>query len=770
MYPIENRAQAPEPCGPEGEMQPFCEQACIICDIDGFSGINDENENGVAPPDFCTTFQHNIQWIAFIAGSEDLRLKITVGDCSWQGGSLEIGIYEGIDCDNYMQVSDCNTNIDAGSSWTFQNTVPLVVGQYYFLIMDGSGGSVCEYLIEVEEGSTNVQALEPTKPIEVPDLICANQPFSLSFEPQVGATIYEWTVDGVLTSLSQVCDLTLEDAGSYNVCVLESNACDEAEQSCTTIEVSPQVAIQKDSVICEGDTIVYKGVEYWEPGIYSDILIPAQEGCDSVFTLNLEFGAIFEGDDFYNICDGDTLFLNGQEHFETGVYDHWLLTEKGCDSIVHVNLLAVICNMEGTIAPTHLLCHGDGDVGEISFRIDAGTPPFTYDYVKVLDPDVNGIGVLLSDNEDLVLTGLPSGTYIINVYDTFGNFTILTAEILEPSPIESEILVSNYNGYNVSCFNGANATAESIANGGTPGYDHYWITNGENNPMVDGLSAGMEIVKITDANGCEHHDTIFITQPDSLQFSLDIFDPNCEGPNTGSIEVVGIQGGVADYLSAYENEPFTATGLTESLSEGSHLISVQDANGCIVEQTASLVAAEIPDIQFPDDLTVCLGDSIQIIPDINDINIASYTWTSEEYLSCLDCREPFAFPLFFDQFILSVTSLDGCTRENAINIYVDKDRKIYEPNIFSPSLNGANGYFHITGGKQLKTIASLEVYDRWGNRVFQGKELDPNVPSQGWDGSFNGHPLNPGVFTWRAEVHFLDDHIEVFAGNITLVN
>ena len=105
----------PVPCTDDPpEMTSICEDACVICDIDGFTGRHNSGIPGVAPPDFCTVVVHNAQWIAFIAGSEDLIIEITVSDCQ-MGYGLEIGLYEGIDCTNFRRVSNCEGTGPNGS-------------------------------------------------------------------------------------------------------------------------------------------------------------------------------------------------------------------------------------------------------------------------------------------------------------------------------------------------------------------------------------------------------------------------------------------------------------------------------------------------------------------------------------------------------------------------------------------------------------------------------------------------------------------------------
>ena len=91
-----NDAQ-PDPCGPTPAMTPTCLEACVICDIDGFTGRNSSTIQGQGFSGFCTTQFNRMAYIAFIAGTEDLEIEFTVTNCTINWG-LEVGIFESFDC------------------------------------------------------------------------------------------------------------------------------------------------------------------------------------------------------------------------------------------------------------------------------------------------------------------------------------------------------------------------------------------------------------------------------------------------------------------------------------------------------------------------------------------------------------------------------------------------------------------------------------------------------------------------------------------------
>ena len=61
-------------------------------------------------------------------------------------------------------------------------------------------------------------------------------------------------------------------------------------------------------------------------------------GCDSVVTLNLRIDTTsITNLDFY-ICDGDTLILNGNTIYQSGLYIDTLISTNFCDSIINQNV------------------------------------------------------------------------------------------------------------------------------------------------------------------------------------------------------------------------------------------------------------------------------------------------------------------------------------------------------------------------------------------------------------------------------------------------
>jgi gliding motility-associated-like protein len=177
-------------------------------------------------------------------------------------------------------------------------------------------------------------------------------------------------------------------------------------------------------------------------------------------------------------------------------------------------------------------------------------------------------------------------------------------------------------------------------------------------------------------------------------------------------------------------------------------------------------------IEFePDRYTIELGDSLYLTPKINSNNTdLSYQWVVNEegFTSCSSCPETWLLPLFSGDFYLNVTTEQNCQDEASVQVEVEKPRRIYIPNAFSPNGDGVNDLFYIMGNGFAK-VKQLTIADRWGNVVFQNNGCSINDSTCSWDGSLKGRPLNPGVFIYTTQIEFLDGATQQYSGLINLI-
>ena len=128
-------------------------------------------------------------------------------------------------------------------------------------------------------------------------------------------------------------------------------------------------------------------------------------------------------------------------------------------------------------------------------------------------------------------SGLSAGTYDVIVTDLNGCQISDSFLITEPPPIVLTSILSDFNGFNISCNGESDGSIDITVSGGTisggdTDYTYEWTTlNGTgldtSVPDQTGLSAGTYTVKITDSNNCSFNMlslsfSIFVTRANLL--------------------------------------------------------------------------------------------------------------------------------------------------------------------------------------------------------------------------------------------------------------
>ncbi len=114
--------------------------------------------------------------------------------------------------------------------------------------------------------------------------------------------------------------------------------------------------------------------------------------------------------------------------------------------------------------------------------------------------------------------------------------------------------------------------------------------------------------------------------------------------------------------------------------------------------------------------------------------------------------------VLFDTTVVIVEALEAATQ-----------RRAYYPNAFSPNEDGINDLFLPSFGKGVRSLLSLQIFDRWGNLIYESNNCTPNDISCGWDGTFQGQDAKTGVYVYLAQVEFADQTVTIEQGEVLLV-
>ncbi|MCP3930514.1 MAG: gliding motility-associated C-terminal domain-containing protein [Bacteroidetes bacterium] len=286
--------------------------------------------------------------------------------------------------------------------------------------------------------------------------------------------------------------------------------------------------------------------------------------------------------------------------------------------------------------------------------------------------------------------------------------------------------------------------------------------------------AGVYSLLVTnEINGCTNFDRVIVGINEV--FPTDIFvdtkKPTCFGDDNGEIIIEEIIGGLPPYLLSIDDNPFLSTGIFSNLIAGKYNLTVQDAHGC--EYTKSVYLEDGNDLKLDlgEDEFIELGESVMLEAEDN-LPLGEWfeiKWTATDSVSCPDCREIEVSPFISSVYAASLTDENGCMVSDEINVFVNHPQDIYIPNAFSPNDDGINDVFMVFAGQDVKKIRAFIVFNRWGEKVFEYYFIPPNDPAYGWDGRHKSQVCNPAVFTYMADVEFIDGQKKIFAGDVTLL-
>ncbi|MDZ4747343.1 MAG: gliding motility-associated C-terminal domain-containing protein [Saprospiraceae bacterium] len=243
----------------------------------------------------------------------------------------------------------------------------------------------------------------------------------------------------------------------------------------------------------------------------------------------------------------------------------------------------------------------------------------------------------------------------------------------------------------------------------------------------------------------------------------------CLGFSDGSIMVDAVDGGVPPYLFSLDGGVFDSISVWDMLPPKDYHLVVQDAALCSDTLTAIRIETGLElQIDAGPDIEVTSGDIVPIQIAI-DANWSSLLWGASDPIECPVCPLTFLGPVTQEQSVyINVSSVNGCTAIDSFGVYLRNQGNYFVPNIFSPDVDGINDFFFLSGSASTLSIYDMTIFDRWGNLVFDAKEIGINDPAAGWDGYFRGSILNPGVFTFIIKVR-IKSRSEVITGNVTLV-
>jgi len=521
---------------------------------------------------------------------------------------------------------------------------------------------------------------------------------------------------------------TYAQSGIYTYVTKNIYECD----SITTLNLTIHPTITETIQETQCDAYTWNGTTYTESGSY-DYQTLSVLNCDSIATLALTIHPSSQEAISYSSCN--PYLWNGTTYTESGTYSYKTQNMFGCDSTTTLDL-TIHPNSNNTTTQT--AC--DTYTWNGTTYDQSGTYFTTATNIFGCD-SISTLNLTIHPSQNIATTETACGSFVWqgNVYDQSGIYTYqtqtafgcdstitLNLTIHPESNIDitttvcdsliyqgQTITESGFYTFDLQSKNGCDSTinlnltisADRNENTLSACGTYLWPVTGEAYTQ-----SGTYQAVYTNAQGCDS------------TYRLDLtIHPEYNQETTAEA--------CAKYLWTINNQTYTQSG--------QHSLTLRTSQGC--DSIITLDVTIHPEFEYRDTII-----------------------TNEPYLWPINNTTYETSGIYTETFNTDVR----CDSIHYLYLTISIDTDIHVPNIISPE--GPNSQFTFYGSS-ISIIQNLSVYDRWGNQVFQRNSFPPNDSTQGWDGTYEGKNLTPGVYTYSAQLLLTDGTIISKYGDVTII-
>ncbi|NNM15946.1 MAG: hypothetical protein HKO56_04745, partial [Bacteroidia bacterium] len=484
----------------------------------------------------------------------------------------------------------------------------LITGQYILTVTDSNNCVLVDTIVVDEPNLFDVSVTPET-------ILCAGDSNANIVVNVIGGGTppyaFLWNTSPAQTTASA----SNLSAGTYQLIITDDNGCDTVITAVVNendpISVSPIIA----DVSCNG-------------------------GNDGAIAILISGGAPAASG--YNIIWSNGVTTQSNSGITAGTYTVTIGDSLGCeyvDSFVVAEPPALVL----ATSSDSVSCSGFSD-GAAFVQVSGGTPPYA---ILWNDPLMQNTGSA---------TNLVAGTYTVTVLDANNCTQSASVTVGEPSAVDGTSSVTN-----VSCNGGSDGSITVTPSGGTPGYTYMW-SNGETTQTVSGLSAADYTVTITDANGCQKVLVITVSEPNELACTEVITDVLCHGDSTGAI-LVTVSGGTPGYSYIWSNGDNGP--LADSLSVGTYILTVTDANGCTKSSSYTLTQPDLLMTTTSQSNVSCKGgnDGTATVVVGGGVSPYSYSWSTSPVQTT-----NYVNGLSAGTYYVTITDANGCSIVDSVTL------------------------------------------------------------------------------------------------------
>ncbi|MFM2307666.1 MAG: hypothetical protein RLZZ367_2335 [Bacteroidota bacterium] len=278
---------------------------------------------------------------------------------------------------------------------------------------------------------------------------------------------------------------------------------------------------------------------------------------------------------------------------------------------------------------------------------------------------------------------------------------------------------------------------------------YIWNT-GETVRTITPTDSGWYWVMYDPGCGMPLRDSTYVTVLNNPQFILPADTFLCAGE---LLTLAATQtGGVPDSYNWNTGNTAPLQAITDS---GGYVLQVTNSCGVFTDSVHVAMDSR-PVVELPATLNLCVDNQLQPLTITAHSSPGSYLWSTGDTTETLTINTP-------GQYWFSSQNQCGVTRAylNAQDCPLPF-ATVYIPNAFSPNGDGNNDVWMVYTDSV--KVTSIEVYDRWGEKVFE------NTVNAGWDGHYKGVLQPAGVYVYYIRCSdMVTTEPRHYKGSLTLV-
>ncbi len=364
---------------------------------------------------------------------------------------------------------------------------------------------------------------------------------------------------------------------------------------------------------------------------------------------------------------------------------------------------------------------------------------------------------------DAVASALDTGMYALTITDANGCIDSSTFEIIElPAPLIDMVNTT------ASCPDDDTGSAQAVVMADLPPVQFSWSSGDDTTePEISELATGDYSLTITDGNGCRDTAIFVISEQPAPQVELEVIPEICPGAEDGQLNIQNPDPG---WVFSLDGENFQTQANFTGLDGGDKTLYLESTQGCIFEFMTSIPSANPILFRLPDVFELPLGENLPLDGTVQNIGNYQYAWSPGDGLDCTDCPIPHVNIGETTTYTLSVSDDMGCSATDTVRVEViPVEEKVFIPNAISPDGNGINDKLTVYGGDYIQIVRTMRVFNRWGGLIYEGRDFEANDPEKGWDGTFEGEYVKPGVYVVLFELEFADGRLKVYEGDVLVL-